>query len=155
MTFQIEALPEGLFAPLFALSDAALAARNARRTIAESDTGTPCRVSLEEASVGEEVLLLHYEHQPAPTPYRASHAIFVRKGARQARPAPGEIPPLLARRLISLRAFDERHDLVEAEVVPGAELKPAIERMLAAPDIAYLHLHNARQGCYHARAVRT
>ena len=30
------------------------------------------------------MLLLNYVHQPADTPYKASHAIFVREGAERA-----------------------------------------------------------------------
>jgi hypothetical protein len=43
--------------------------------------GLPCRVSLTHAAVGDELLLLNYEHQPATTPYRARHAIYVSRAS--------------------------------------------------------------------------
>ena len=41
---------------------------------------------------GETALLLNYTHQPAGTPYRASHAIFVREGATAVYEAVDEVP---------------------------------------------------------------
>lgn len=154
MSFQIHALPDSLFAPLFALSDEELAARGALRRRADASPGFPCRVSLAEAEVGETVILVHYEHQPAATPYRASHAIYVREGARQARPQPGEVPEVLARRLLSVRAFSADHMMTAAEVADGTALGEVIPRLFADPEVAYLHLHNAALGCYAARVTR-
>jgi hypothetical protein len=154
MTFQIHALPRSGFEPLFAMTDAELAARGARRMTVTERPGFPCRVSLEDAEPGESVLLVNYEHQPNPTPYRSSHAIFVREGARQAFPEPGELPDVLARRLISARAFDASHDMRDADVVEGRDLAALIERLFADPRVDYLDLHNAKRGCFAARATR-
>ena len=155
MSFRVSALPAAPFAPLFRLSDAELARIGAVRRVADRAPGFPCRVSLRDAEPGETVLLLHHEHQPAATPYRAGHAIYVREGATEARPAAGEVPALLRHRLLSVRAFDADGMLTDADVVEGAALEAAIERLLlAAPNAAYLHLHNARPGCYMARVDR-
>jgi hypothetical protein len=142
------------FTALFALSDEALRAHGARRCIADSKPGFPCRVSLADAEIGEKLLLVNYEHQPADSPFRATHAIFVRENAEQAHPKAGEIPEPLQLRLLSVRAFDGAGMLLEADVVEGRKLEPVIEQMLSNPNIAYLHLHNAKQGCYAARVDR-
>lgn len=154
MSFRITALPAARFAPLFALSDAELWRRGAVRQVADRTPGFPCRVSLEDAEPGETVLLVHHEHQPADTPYRASHAVYVREGAVEARPAAGEVPAVLRRRLLSVRAFDAEGMMADADVVEGAALEPAVARMFARPNVAYLHLHNAKPGCYAARVDR-
>lgn len=154
MSFRISALPIGPFKALFTRSDEELRARGARRVIADSKPGFPCRVSLEDAEVGEELLLVNYEHQPADTPYRSTHAIFVRQNAAQAHPATDEVPEALQLRLLSLRAFDGQGMLLEADVVVGHSVKPMIERMFSNKDVAYLHLHNAKPGCYAARVDR-
>ena len=152
MTFQISALPADPFASLFALSDAELAARGARRRVVDESPGFPCRVSLCDAAVGETVILTHFEHHAVASPFRASHAIYVRQGAEQATPEPNEVPVMLRHRLLSLRAFDIDGMLVAADVVDGRELEPVLERLLA--DAAYVHVHFAKPGCYAARVDR-
>ncbi|MBV8447109.1 MAG: DUF1203 domain-containing protein [Hyphomicrobiales bacterium] len=154
MGFRISALSASDFTPLFALSDRELAARGAMRLVVDKSPGFPCRVSLADAKVGEVVLLTNYEHQPARSPYRASHAIFVRENVPQAHPDVGEVPLALRARLLSVRAFDEAGMMIDAEVVDGGEVEPVIERMLANSSTAYLHLHNAKPGCYAARVDR-
>ncbi|GMG82330.1 DUF1203 domain-containing protein [Paralimibaculum aggregatum] len=154
MSFQIHALPAAQFSGLFALSDEALAARNMRRMVVRAKPGTPCRVSLADAEIGETVILLNHEHQPAASPYRASHAIFVREGAAQAVPSVGEVPEALATRLLSLRLFDAGHMMIGADVVDGAALPGAIDRAFEDAAVAYIHLHNAGPGCFAAAVTR-
>jgi hypothetical protein len=154
MSFQISGLKFAQFAHLVGLPEEELAAHNARRVVADRHPGFPCRVSLVDAQPGETLLLLNYEHLPVDSPYRARYAIYVRERARDAQPAVNEIPPVLRERLLSVRAFSARGMLLDADVAAGAALAPAIERLLAPPDVAYLHLHNARPGCYAARVDR-
>ena len=154
MPFQIEALSPQPFAKLFRLSDDDLGHRNIRRLTVAEKPGTPCRVSLTDAEIGETVLLLNYEHHPVDTPYRSSHAIFVRQGAAQAQLAAGEIPDVLRSRLISVRLFDEHSLMVGADVVAGETLADVLAEALATPATAYVHLHFAKAGCFAACARR-
>ncbi|MEX2124686.1 MAG: DUF1203 domain-containing protein [Woeseia sp.] len=153
MSFQIHALPYARFAPLFKLPDTELAKAGASRMVAGVKPGFPCRVSLADAEPGE-ILLLNFEHQPCVTPYRATHAIFVREDAEQAFPDVGAIPEALATRLMSIRAFDQKHYMVDADVVPGSDLSNAISAMFRSQDVSYLHLHNAKPGCFAASVSR-
>ena len=155
MPFQIHALHAGTYAHLSGLDDAALAARLACRKVADSDPGFPCRVSLEDARPGETVFLVHHVHQDADTPFRASHAIYVREGAATAAPAPGDVPLMLRRRIISLRAFDSRGMLVAADIAEGDAVAERIESLLSDPLTDEIHLHFAKQGCFAARVRRT
>src|SRR5215475_130396 len=143
MNFQITGVKRAQFAHLIRLSDAELAGHNARRVVADRHPGFPCRVSLVDAQPGESLILLNYEHLPFPSPYRATHAIYVREQADDARVAVNEIPPLLRTRLLSLRAFSEDGMLLEADVAEGTQLAPAIQRMLSPSAVAFVHLHNA------------
>jgi hypothetical protein len=66
-----------------------------------------------------------------------------------------EIPPVLSQSIsLSVRAYDGEDMMVDAEVVPGAEARRAIERLLAKDDVGYLHVHFAPRGCYLARVDR-
>ncbi len=136
------------------LDPARLADGVGRTVIADGD-GYPCRVSLIDAAPGEVLLLFPFAHHDVDSPYRASGPIYVRKDARVAARFVGEVPEVLRRRLLSVRAYDARGDLRDAEVVPGTELAALVGRWFADAEVAYLHVHGARPGCYLARVDRT
>ena len=154
MDFQIHALPEVDFKPLFALSDDELRARDTRRVVADASGGFPCRVSLQDAVEGERLLLLPFLHHDVDTPYRASGPIYVREAAVQAQPAVDEVPLLLRARLLSLRGYDARGMMAWADVVPGSDIESGIAALFAIERVAYLHLHYAKPGCYACRVER-
>lgn len=155
MSYIVTGLPLETFRPLFGLPDSELAEHGVLRRTVDAPSGFPCRVTLEDAQPGETVLLLNYEHQSADTPFRASHAIYVSERAKETRRCVNKVPGALAsRKQVSLRAFDAEGMIVEAEVVAGEALEPAIERFLARPAAAYLHAHAAGMGCYVARIDR-
>lgn len=154
MDFQISGLNVDQFSHLFGQDQETLKNQGVLSMTVDSKPGFPCRVSLRDADVGEKVLLLNYEHQPAPTPFRSSHAIFIREKATQATPAKNEIPEMFRHRLLSVRAFDAAGMMVDADVVDGENLESLIERMLANESADYLHIHNAKLGCYAALVRR-
>ncbi len=154
MSFQIHALPSTQFEPLFAVSDGELAKVRATRMIVDAKPGYPCRVSLADAEIGETVILVNFEHQSADSPYKATHAIFVRENVEQAFPDVGTVPEVLETRLISIRAFDDNHYMIDADVIDGSNLSESIPVILQDPRVAYLHLHNAGAGCFAARVTR-
>ena len=153
-SFRIHALPAAPFAGLGELSPDELAARGIQRVRADASPGYPCRVSLRDAAIGERVWLLSYAHLAVDSPYRASGPIFVRIGATEATPAPGEVPDSLRARLLSLRAYDAVHRMVAAEVCDGERVAAALERLFARAEVDIVHLHNAKPGCYAAVARR-
>ena len=154
MSFQIHALSPAQFEPLFTLSDSELKKVRAARMIVDGKPGYPCRVSLADAEIGETVILVNFEHQSADSPFKAAHAIFVRENAEQAFPDIGMVPEFFETRLISIRAFDEKHYMVNADVVDGFRLTEQIPAMLNDSRCAYLHLHNAKLGCFMAQVTR-
>jgi uncharacterized protein DUF1203 len=155
MTFRIAGLDPGQFAHFLAMSDEELARHRARRYTAKEHPGYPCRVTLDDAQPGEEVLLLNFEHLPVDSPYRSSHAIYVRANAALRYEGINEVPPALARRLLSVRAFDANGLMVSGEILEGAALAPYIEAQFADAGVAYLHAHYARRGCFAARIDRS
>jgi hypothetical protein len=154
MDFRISGLPAAPFEPLFGLSDGALAERGARRMVADAKPGFPCRITLEDAEPGETLILLSHQHQPADSPYRASGPIFVRERARETFDRTNHVPEQLRGRLLSVRAYDGDAMIVDAEVVEGVELDGLIDRLLSDRQVAYLHVHFARRGCYACRIDR-
>jgi hypothetical protein len=152
--FVIHGLDPAPFAALYGLSAAALAERGVVRMEVDAKPGFPCRVSLEDAGVGEAMLLLSHEHLPVDSPYRQRHAIFVREGATEAAQFENEVPEQLAIRTLSLRAYDAEGMMTDADLVEGRELTALIDRFFADPSVAYLHAHNAKRGCFAARIDR-
>lgn len=147
-SFRLVGLPPEHFAPLFALPAEELASLGVRRVTASAKPGFPCRVSLADAEPGEELLLLPFEHQPHRSPYRASGPIYVKAGARRRACGVGEIPEYVRLRQISLRAYDRDHMIVGAEVCAGQDVAAEIERQFVDPRVSYIHLHNAKRGCF-------
>jgi hypothetical protein len=154
MSFRISGLDPAPFRELYGLPEDELARRGARRMMADQTPGFPDRVELRDAEPGESVLLLNFTHLAVDSPYRSSHAIFVREGAERSASTVNDVPESLRARLISLRAFDAAGMMTDADVVDGKALVPLIERFLADPAVSYLHAHYARRGCYAARIER-
>lgn len=154
MSFQITGLPLSQFSSLFSMSAEELTRQGAIRVTADERPGFPCRVSLQDAEIGEQLILLNYEHLPVATPYRSRHAIYVRESATEAQLAVDEVPQQMRSRLLSLRAFNADGMMKAAEVAPGTAIENLIEQMFANPAIAFLHVHNAKWGCYAARVDR-
>ncbi len=153
MSFRISGLDPLPFQRLHALSDAELAAAGAQRVRVTEKPAAPCRISLDDAEIGEVVLLLNYAHQPADTPYRQQGPIFVRETDARF-DVSNAVPPALARRTLSLRAFDAKHMMVNADLTEGADAAALINRFFANEDVAYIHAHYARRGCFAALIER-
>ncbi len=153
MSFRVTGLEPRQFQRYFEMSDDELRAHHAVRVIAD-DATHPCRVSLAHAAVGEELILINYEHQPGESPYRSNHAIYVGRNSKQAFDAVGVVPEVILSRLVSVRAFDKDHMIVDADVVEGKDAAGLFERLLSNPAASYLHVHNARRGCFSARVDR-
>jgi hypothetical protein len=149
VSFRITGLSAQPFAHLFGLGDAELASHGAQRLTTGEGDRHPDRIELRLARPGETVLLVNHEHQGADTPYRSRHAIFVREHAEATFDAVDQLP-LMLRSLMSLRAFDAAGMMVDADVAEGAAVEGLIERLLGRPEVAYVHAHYARRGCYAA-----
>jgi hypothetical protein len=153
MTYRIKGLERTPFERFFAMDDAELARHGARRVVADDD-GFPCRVSLEDAVVGEPLILLNHVSHDVEGPYRATHAILVREQAGEPAIHVDDVPPVFATRTLSLRAFDASGDLVASRVTRPAEHDPAIRELLADARIDHIDAHNAGHGCFSARIER-
>ena len=149
MTYRIEGLDPARFAD----ADALLSAGAIRMTV-NSPGAYPCRITLEDAEPGEQVLLLNFVSADGATPFRASHAIFVREGAVVAPRYDDAVPPFLDRRTLSLRGFDGAGMLRAARIAMPGEADGGIRGLLDDEDVDHVDVHNAAWGCFLARADR-
>jgi hypothetical protein len=154
LQFRISGLSAEPFRHLFGLSEQELARHGAVRYVVDAKPGYPDRIELRDVEPGQTVLLVNYTHQPVESPYRSSHAIFVREGAEETFDRVDEVPESMRLRLLSLRAFDAKGMMLDADVIEGREIETVVARMFADPNVAYIHVHNAKRGCYAARIDR-
>ncbi len=154
MNFRIIGLSPEPFQHLYGLSDAELAKQKVKRYVADEKPGFPCRVEMRDAEPGEMLLLLNHTCQPADTPYRASHAIFVCEGATKTFDQVNQVPEVMRVRLLSLRAYDAEGMMLDADVTEGADIEALIARLFANRNVNYIHVHNAKRGCYSGRIDR-
>lgn len=152
MNFRIRGLEATQFTHLFALPDSELAAQGAVRKTA--DSSCPCRISLTDATPGDEVILVNYEHHAVASPYRMRFAIYVRQGEKTF-DAVGHVPDQLRKRTLAVRGFDDNGMMTGWELTEGIWVEEAIDRQFADPRVRYLHIHFAAPGCYAARVERT
>jgi uncharacterized protein DUF1203 len=154
MSFRITGLSALPFRHLYGLGDQELALHGVKRYVADKSPGFPDRIEMRDASVGERLLLLNHVCQPANTPYRAAHAIFVREGAENTYDRVNEVPAVMRARLLSLRAYDAEGMMLDADVVDGTAIEAVVSHFFASRHVAYIHAHNAKRGCYSGRIDR-
>jgi hypothetical protein len=156
MNFQVVGLSKSQFAPLIGLSDIELARRNVVRQVAVKSAASrfPCRVSLRDADSGASVLLLNFEHLCVNSPYRSRYAIYVGESSVDVQLAANEVPEIMRNRPLALRAFDSTGMLLDADLALEGDVVQTIQRLLIPDNVAYLHVHNAKHGCYVARVNR-
>ena len=153
MTYKITGLEPAPFAHLFELDDAALETIGVSRLTVDSPN-FPCRITLRDCDIGDEVLLLNHVSHDGDGPYRATHAIFVSKSASEAASYADTVPPALDRRILSLRAFDSEGLMIDAALAQPGEADPAIRKLFANTAADHIDAHNATRGCFAARIER-
>ncbi len=147
-SFVIKAIPLSIFEKLFSLSDETLSTHHAQWLVVDTSPGYPCRVSLQDAKVGERVLALSFTHHDVDSPYRSSGPIFIREAAQEVNLAANEVPKMLRHRLLSIRAYDVNHMMIDASLCEGDPLESDIAVHFQNSRIEYLHIHNANPGCF-------
>jgi hypothetical protein len=151
---QIKAIPYYEFAHLFVANEAELKNIGAVKMIVDEFPGFPCRVSLQDATIGEEIILLPFHHHKTDSPYQAIGPIFIRKNAIEAILGLNEIPIMLLHRLLSLRCYTKQGIMIQATVVEGKIVSDTLHELFTNKEIAYVHIHNAKPGCYNCVVER-
>ena len=152
MSYIVRGLDPAPYRPLFALNDDELAERGIVRMTANGP-GFPCRISLEDRPLGEQVLLLNHVSHDVANPYRATHAIFVGE-AEQAAEYVDEVPPVFETRVLSLRGFDRQGMMADAALAQPGEADAVIRKLFDNPEVETIHAHNAMRGCFSAKIER-
>ena len=154
MTYQITGLSPDIAKPFQGATAEELSAMGAVRMTATSKPGFPCRISLEDAEVGEELILFHHTSHDVDSPYRSSYAIFARTGLAKAAKFTDAVPPVFKGRPLGMRAFGKDAMLKTAKLSLPGEADQSIRQLFELDEVAYIDVHNAAHGCFVARVER-
>ena len=154
MTYIVRGLSAKPFLHLYGLSEKELAGFGVTRLPVDACPGFPDRIEMREIAVGGHVLLLNHVSMAQNTPYRATHAIFIREGAVDAYEERNQVPAVMFDRLLSLRAFDAKGMMVDAVLAKGDGIETAILAFFTNPEVKNIHAHNAARGCYSGEVIR-
>lgn len=154
INFQVIALRTEPFASLFSKTTEELRELGAKRMAVTSKPGFPCRISLEDAEIGEEVILLPFVHHDVASPYRASGPIFIRNIKSNREWRTNEVPPVVSTRMLSFRGYDGEGMMLHATVAEGAGFSQTVSAIFESPSIQYIHVHNAKPGCFSCEVRR-
>ena len=127
---------------------------NAPIHVADEHPGFPCRQCLNDAEIGEELLLVSYDPFTIDSPYRSASPIFLHRAPCTPPADRRTLPRQLTSRLLSVRSFDTRALMIDAAVVPGGELADTLTRFLGNEDADHVDVHNASRGCWAVRVER-
>lgn len=124
--------------------------------VAEVATGYgPCRHCLRTFRIGEERRILFtldpfHGVEPLPLP----GPVFIHEETCERWPEDGGFPDELRAHRLTLNAYGRGRKLRAQEYVTDGEVEAAIERLLARPEIDYLHVRDTEAGCYDLRIER-
>jgi len=152
--FRFKALDKDYFSKYFEMTASELQKIGAYIFQSDECPCYPCRVSLQDAPVGESVLALSFEHQSVDSPYRSAGPIFVRAKAETFEPKINEVPEMLRHRLLSIRGYSKKHLMIEADTILGQEIEGTLLQQFDNNQVQYIHIHNAGPGCFNCSVAR-
>ncbi len=121
-------------------------------------SAVPCRHCLSDVAAGEPFLILAHRPFPEAQPYAETGPIFLHAEPCERHGEGAEVPALfLSRAQALVRGYgkDDRIVTGTGQVVPSAEIATVAQDLLAAPEVAYLHLRSASNNCYQCRIERS
>jgi len=109
----------------------------------------PCRQCLRTFSVGQERRILFTydsfygrENLPLPGP------VFIHEDYCERYPEDGGFPVDMLSHKLTLNAYARGRRLVAQSYVSNGLIEPELQRLLAQPDVAYIHVRDTDAGCY-------
>ncbi len=120
-------------------------------------SGVPCRHCLSDVAAGAPFLILAHRPFPKAQPYAETGPIFLHAEPCQRHGEGAGVPAsFLSRTQLLIRGYGADDRIVDGtgQVVPSAGIGGTARDLLAAPEVAYLHLRSASNSCYQCRIER-
>jgi hypothetical protein len=122
--------------------------------VADERPGYPCRQCLNDAEIGDELLLVSYDPFTVDGPYRSASPIFLHRLSCGSPSEDATVPVQLTGRQLSVRSFDADALMIDAAVIDGEALAETLDRFFQNVDADHVHVHNASRGCWAVRVDR-
>lgn len=140
--------PGFVLRPISSADAMALRRRGGTVYTADQHPGYPCRQCLQDASVGDELILVSYDPFTTDSEYRSASPIFLHRTPCTPVPGGPDLPDQLTLRQLSVRSFDTDEMMIDAAVIDGSELGEAIAGFFDNEESHTIHVHNATRGCW-------
>lgn len=115
----------------------------------------PCRHCLQTFRIGEERrVLFTYDPFDGLEPLPLPSPVFVHAEACERHPEGGGFPEGLRAHRLTFNAYARGRRLVAQEYVDDGDVETVIGRLLARPDVDYVHVRDTEAGCYDLRIER-
>ncbi|EJT06047.1 DUF1203 domain-containing protein [Rhizobium sp. CCGE 510] len=127
---------------------------NLPETMISDGDGDPCRHCLQNIEEGEALLVFAYRPFPVLQPYAETGPIFLHKQPCRRYAAEEIQPPMLTMSPdFIVRGYSENDRIVygTGAVTAIADILAYGEKLLARPEIAYVHVRSARNNCFQCR----
>ena len=121
---------------------------------ADGKPGYPCRISLQDAEVGEELYLFSHSPFSAANPYRETGPVLVRKNAIPASLDVNELPEIALARSIVVRAYSAVGTMLSATPTQSSEIVKTIQTVFEDKAVEFAHLRATATGCFLCEARR-
>jgi Protein of unknown function (DUF1203) len=124
---------------------------NRLRSFAAAGQGEPLRCCLRYARKDEQITLISYAPFELPSVWRESGLVYIHAARCDGFMPTGRLPEQLAtgpRVLRTYRADDTMNYDHNTVILDEADLEPTIERLLAEPDVAAIHVRTVAPQCF-------
>jgi hypothetical protein len=125
---------------------------NVLRPLVATGQGEPLRCCLRFAEPGEQFAVISYAPFDHPSVWTEVGPVFIHATPCEGYPPTGRLPEQLSSGPRVLRTYrdDDTMNYEHNTVVTGdADLAPIIERLLAEPDVATVHVRSLAPQCFH------
>ena len=121
--------------------------------MADAVPGYPCRQCLQDAGIGDELILVSHDPFTSSSPYQSASPIFLHRSTCEP-PSFGDLPLQLTRRQLSVRSFDADEMMIDAAVIDGTGLDQTLTRFFDDNQTSRVRVHNAERGCWATNVER-
>ena len=115
-----------------------------------------CRYCLADGDLRETQILFSYSpFYENKTPYAEVGPVFIHAECKQYDSRNGFPQDLKTRNYLTVRGYSNDQLLISGEMCKGEGIEATIERMFQQSRVDYIHINDARSGCFFMKLLKT